>query len=118
MRPSGAHTHPEAAGGLAAVIGAAVFVTAMAATAAMAVEWIIARIWWILGTGLLCAVLTGVAVARLARWSDRRAAAVFAAREPLRPAVQPAAPAPERTVIWDDEWLKATGDQRGKSGLS
>ncbi len=53
---------------------------ATALAAVMGIEWVFAHLLWILGTGVLCAVLTAVAVARLARWSDERAVRVWAQR--------------------------------------
>lgn len=47
-----------------------------------ALEWFAARIWWVLGGTAVLGALAVAAVLWLIRWSDRRAAAVFAARRP------------------------------------
>ena len=69
--------------------GGGILVFIMAAVAAIeGAEWVLARIFWILGTGLLCAVLAALAVARLMRWAQRRdarPAALWTVREAPRP---------------------------------
>jgi len=60
--------------------GGAGLVIAAAVAAAEGVAWVLAHILWILGTGAACAALTAVAVARLMRWSDERAARAWSAR--------------------------------------
>ena len=69
--------------------------------AASVVAWILAWLWAVLLVLAACAVLTAVIVLRLKRWSDRQAAAVFAAREPPRLRAEPVAEVPrvERPAI-------------------
>ena len=71
--------------------GGAALAVAAAVAALEGVAWVLANLLWILGTGAACAVLAGVAVARLMRWSDDRAARVWA----QRPARLRAEPVPE-----------------------
>lgn len=71
--------------------GGGVIVFVMAAVAAVeGVQWILARIWWILGTGLLCAVLAAVAVGWLMRWARRRDARPVALWRPREVSWEPA----------------------------
>lgn len=80
-------------GGVALVVAAAV-------AAFAGVAWVLTHILWILGTGVLCAVLTGVAVARLAAWSDEHDARVWAQRpERLRAEPVPQVSRAERPAI-------------------
>ena len=111
MRPSGAHTHPEMGGGPGpAALAGMVILGGVAGAVIGAAEWVAARIWWVIGGTLVLAVLAVAAVLGLKYWSDRRAAAVFAAREPLKPAAPPVTEAPTadllRTVPWQDEARK------------
>lgn len=69
--------------------------------AILAVEWLLARIWWILGGTAVVAVAVILAVRWLVRWQERREAAygqqraairaAGAANAPAGPAAQPAA---------------------------
>lgn len=65
--------------------GGVVLAAAAVIVAIGALEWFAARIWWVLGGTLVTGALAVAAVLWLIRWSDRRAAAVFA----RRPARQP-----------------------------
>lgn len=71
--------------------GGGALAVAAGAGALEGAAWVLVHVWWILGTGALCAVLTGVTVARLARWSDERAIRVWC----QRPAQLYAEPVPE-----------------------
>lgn len=77
--------------------GVAVPVVVLAALEGAA--WVLAHILWILGTAAVCAVLTGVAVARLARWSDARAARLWAQRPVQLHAAPVTEPRAERAAI-------------------
>ena len=67
-------------GPLLALAAVAVAVAGACAVAA----WILAWLWAVLLVLAACVTLTAVIVFRLKAWSDRKAAAVFAAREPPR----------------------------------
>ena len=86
------------------VTGAAGGGGALAAAAAVAAvagaASVLAHIFWILATVVLCAALTAVAVARLMRWSDRRAIRVWSQRPAqLRAEVVTELPRAERPAI-------------------
>ncbi len=57
--------------------------------------------WWVLPAVAACAVLAGVAVLRLARWRDRKDAALWAAQRPVQLRTEPARELPrtERPAI-------------------
>jgi hypothetical protein len=67
--------------------GARIVAAMVAAVAAVvAVEWIAARIWWILGGTALLAVLVVLGLRRVIRWQERREAAYGARRPAIRQA--------------------------------
>jgi hypothetical protein len=57
---------------------------ALALASLQAIEWLAARIWWVIGTTVLSAALTVAAVLWLMRWTIRREAALAAERATLR----------------------------------
>ena len=60
--------------------GSAVLAILAIAAAVKGAEWAAARIWWILGTGVVCAALCAAAVRWLIGWSDRHDARVWSQR--------------------------------------
>ena len=75
-------------GPLAAVVGVAVVVIG-------ALEWLLARIWWLIGGTVVLAAAVVAAYIALSRWTDRREAR-FAERRRAELAERPAAGLPQR----------------------
>lgn len=85
-----------------------IYVAAIAAAAAAieGTEWVLARIWWIIGAAFVIAVLTGLVLARLMRWArarDERDAVAWERRrvqlEVPRPARAAEIPPPQPQAI-------------------
>ena len=64
--------------------GGPVVLAAVAVVLALVVsEWMLARVWWILGGTVLCVAVTAAAVVLLMRWTDCREARFAASRAVL-----------------------------------